>query len=212
MVEWADANDMEWFSVMLIVSYTFQWRVYSEFFRIAYIDIKFFNMDRPLGEQSLELTVNRRKNRPYRHALKRDCVCCQNKKKGEVQLGPKLCAVHRLYEFLKKDSVNTLAAKTQSPEFKLMQYIDVGKLNRMMKEVALAVGDPRAMSAETHGPRRGYACDLALAGASLSKILEEGDWRSESFRVYLESIRDQLHNRALMGILGDNSEDEGEDE
>ena len=52
MVEWADANDMEWFSVMLIVSYSFQWRVYSEFFRIAYIDIKFFNMDRPLGEQS----------------------------------------------------------------------------------------------------------------------------------------------------------------
>ena len=54
MVEWADANDMEWFSVMLIVSYICQWRVYSGFFRIAYIDIRFFNMDRPLGEQSLE--------------------------------------------------------------------------------------------------------------------------------------------------------------
>ena len=117
-------------------------------------------------------------------------------------LSPKLCAVHRLYEFLKKDTVNTLAARTQSPEFKLMQYIDVSRLNRIMKDVALAVGDPRAMSAETHGPRRGYACDLALAGAPLSKILEEGDWRSESFRLYLESIRDQLQNRALMGILG----------
>ena len=90
-----------------------------------------------------------------------------------------------------------------------MQYIDLGRLNRLMKEVALAVGDPRAMSAETHGPRRGYACGLALAGASLSKILEDGDWRSEAFRVYLESIRDQLHNRALMGILVDHSEDEG---
>ena len=93
-----------------------------------------------------------------------------------------------------------------------MQYINVGRLNRMMKEVALAVGDPRAMSAETHGPRRGYACDLALAGAPLSKILEEGDWRSESFRLYLESIRDQLQNRALMGILGDHSDDEGVEE
>ena len=88
-----------------------------------------------------------------------------------------------MYEFLKKDSVNTLAEKTQSPKLTLMQYIDVSRLNRMMKEVALAVGDPRAMSAETHGPRRGYACDLALAGAPLSKILEDGDWRSESFRV-----------------------------
>ena len=82
----------------------------------------------------------------------------------------------------------------------------------MMKEVTLAVGDPRAMSAEAHGPRRGYACDLALAGAFLSKILEDGDWRSESFRVYLESIRDQLHNRALLGTLGDHSDDEGEKE
>ena len=81
----------------------------------------------------------------------------------------------------------------------------------MKEEGASAVRDPRAMSAETHGPRRDYACDLALAGASLSKILENGDWRSESFRVYLESIRDQLHNRALMGILGDHSEDEGDD-
>ena len=76
----------------------------------------------------------------------------------------------------------------------------------------LAVGGPRAMSAETHGPRRGYACDLALAGAPLSKILEQGDWRSESFRLYLESIRDQLQNRALMGILGDHSDDEGVEE
>ena len=168
-------------------------------------------LDRPLGEQSLELTVNRRKNRPYRHALSRNCVRCQKNKKGEVMLGPKLCAVPKLYEFLKKDSVNTLAAKTQSPEFTPMQYNDVSRLNRMMKEVALADGDPRAMSSETHGPRRGYACDLALAGASLSKILENGDWRSESFRAYLESIRDQSHNRGLKGILGVHSEGEGYD-
>ena len=75
-------------------------------------------------------------------------------------------------------------------------------------DVALVVGDPMAMSAATHGMRRGYACDLALAGAPLQRILEEGDWRSEAFRVYLESVKDQLHNRALMGILGDNSDDE----
>ena len=81
-----------------------------------------------------------------------------------------------------------------------------------MKDVALAVGDPMAMSAATHGPRRGYASDLALAGAPLSKILEDGDWRSEAFRVYLESIRDQLRDRALMGILGDPSDEEGDEE
>ena len=67
---------------------------------------------------------------------------------------------------------------------------------------------PTAAHAASHGMRRGYACDLALAGASLKKILEEGDWRSEAFQGYLESIRDQLLNRALVGILGDNSDDE----
>ena len=80
--------------------------------------------------------------------------------------------------------------------------------HKFLKDVAYAAMDPMAPSAASHGMRRGYACHLALAGAPPQKILEDGDWRSEAFRGYLESIRDQLHNRALMGILGDNSDDE----
>lgn len=87
-----------------------------------------------------------------------------------------------------------------------MSYVDQKKLNQLLKDVAAAVGDPQARHAASHGMRRGYACDLASAGASLRSILEEGDWRSEAFRVYLESIKDQLHNRALVGILGYNSD------
>ena len=43
MVEHAESQGMEWLAVLLIVSYTFQWRVYSEYFKIAYVDIHFLN-------------------------------------------------------------------------------------------------------------------------------------------------------------------------
>ena len=63
------------------------------------------------------------------------------------------------------------------------------------------------MSAATHGMRRDYACDLAWAGALLEKILDDDFSRTQAFRKYIENIKDQLHNRALVGILGDNSDD-----
>ena len=208
MVEHAESQGMEWLAVLLIVSYTFQWRVYSEYFKIAYVDIHFHGMDKSLGEQKLELIVNRRKNRPYRHPLVRDCVCKFGGKKGEVKLGPKLCAVHRLWKYLQSDPVYNLAQATSSPQFLLMQSVNQSRLNRVLKDVALAIGDPMGLAAASHGMRRGYACDLAVAGASLKQILEDGDWRSEAFREYIASVKDQLHNRALVGILGDNSDDE----
>ena len=89
-----------------------------------------------------------------------------------------------------------------------MRSVNQSRLNRLLKDVAVAIGDPMGLSAAAHGMRRGYACDLALAGASLQKILGDVDWRSEALRAYIASIKDHLHNRALVGILGDNSEDE----
>ena len=137
-----------------------------------------------------------------------DCMRIYGGKKGEVKSGPKLCAVHRLWKFLNDDKVYDLARSTGSPQFCLMQSVNQLKGVGLLKDVGLAVGDPMGLSAATHGMRRGYACNLALAGASLQKILEEGDWRSEAFRAYIPSVKDQLHNRALVGILGDNSDDE----
>ena len=169
-------------------------------------------MDKPLGEQELELIVNRPKNRPHSHSLKRHCVCKIGGKKGEVKLGPKLCAVHRLWKFLSDDLAYNLARSTGSPQFCPMQSVNQSRMNRLLKDVAVAIGDPMGLSAAIHGMRRGYACDLALAVASLQKIPEDGDWRSEAFRAYIASIKDQLRNRALVGILGDHSDDEGEEE
>ena len=91
MVEHAESHGMERLAVLLAVCYTFQWRVYGEFLKIAYVDIIFHGTHKPLGEQKLELIVNRRKNRPYRHSLERDCVCKFGGKKEEVKSGPKLC-------------------------------------------------------------------------------------------------------------------------
>ncbi len=39
-----------------------------------------------------------------------------------------------------------MAKETKTPAFALLQYVDTGKLNRLMKDVALAVGEPMAMS------------------------------------------------------------------
>ena len=63
-----------------------------------------------------------------------------------------------------------------------MQTVNQNRSNKLLKEIALAVGDPMGLSAATNGMRRGYACDLALAGVSLQKILEDGDWKSEASR------------------------------
>ena len=103
MVEQAEAHGMEWLAVLFVVCYTPQWRVYSEAFTIAYVHIRFHGMDRRVGEQNLELIVHRRKNRPHEHSLTRDCMCIYGGKKGEVKLGPKLCAVRRFWEFLSDD-------------------------------------------------------------------------------------------------------------
>ena len=127
----------------------------------------------------MELIVNRRKNRPYRHSLERDYVCKFGGKKGEVNLGPKLCAVLRLWKFLSDDPVYDFAKCTRSSQFCLMQSVNQSRLNRLLKDVALAIGNPMGSSAATHGMRRGYACDLASAGASVRKNLEDGDWRSD---------------------------------
>ena len=69
-------------------------------------------MDRSLGERKLELMISRRKSHPHRHSLTRDCMCIYGGKRGEVKLGPKLCAVHRLWKFLRDDKVNDLAKST----------------------------------------------------------------------------------------------------
>ena len=81
-----------------------------------------------------------------------------------------------------------------------------------MKEVAAKVGDVHAAVAASHGLRRGHACDLALAGATLAEILEKGDWRSLAFKAYLESIKDELASQALMKLFGEVSDSEDDDE
>ena len=91
-----------------------------------------------------------------------------------------------------------------------MGEVDQSRVNDVLREVAYKVSDPDARLAASHGPRRGYACDLALYGASLATILEKGDWRSQAFQAYLESIKDELHSRQILRMVGDASDSDGE--
>ena len=94
----------------------------------------------------------------------------------------------------------------------MMSDIDQQKVIIVLKHVARLVGDDNHRLAATHGPRRGYTCDLALYGASLEEILERGDWRSPAFQEYLASIKDQLHSRQVMKMVGACSDSEVEDD
>jgi hypothetical protein len=44
----------------------------------------------------------------------------------------------------------------------------------------------------------------------LKDILRGGDWRSEAFRTYLESVREDLAGRAMIQLLGECSDSEDE--
>ena len=88
--------------------------------------------------------------------------------------------------------------------------VDQSRVNDVLREVAYKVSDPDARLAASHGLRRGHACDLALYGASLATILERGDWRSQAFQAYLESIKDELHSRQIMRMVGDHSDSDAE--
>ncbi len=216
MVDYCDdmfkrTGRLGWVSTFLIQCYVFQWRAFSEYFMIRYTDIHFDKMSEVLGSQKVLITVDGRKNRDRRHTVSRDCTCVYRKQKGEVPLGAKLCPVHRLFEYLKSDTGYLLSRTSGSRELRLMSEVDQQRVNDVLREVAYAVDDPDARLAASHGPRRGYACDLALYGASLATILEKGDWRSQAFQAYLESIKDELHSRQVMRMVGDCSDSDGED-
>ena len=168
-------------------------------------------MERPVGTQKLNITVDKRKNRKYRHTITRSCTCTARPKKGEVDLGVALCVVHVLYQYLQSDPFYALSKQSGSVDLRLMCDVDQSSLNKVLKDVAVAVGDVNALVAASHGFRRGFACDLALSGAQLSEILERGDWRSLAFKAYLDSIKDELASKAMMSMVGECSDSDEEE-
>ena len=201
---------MLWLKVLMIVCYVYQFRVFSEYFMLRYHDIRVEGLERPVGTQKLHLTVDGRKNRRYRHTITRDCTCRTGPKKGEVTLGEALCAVHVLYQYLQSDPFCALSKESGSVDLRFMCDVEQSTLNKVLKDVAVAVGDVNALVAASHGFRRGLACDLALAGAQLVAILERGDWRSLAFKAYLDSIKDKLASQAMMNMVGECSDSDEE--
>ena len=90
-------------------------------------------------------------------------------------------------------------------------HVEASSVNPLLKQVAREVGDKHWRRAGSHGPRRGAACDMARNPKSrLKDILRGGDWRSEAFRTYLESVREDLAGRAMIQLLGECSDSEDE--
>ena len=131
-------------------------------------------------------------------------------KQGQVPLGEELCAVHQFAEYLEKDPYYHLARKTDSTHLVVGGVLDHAAIIPALKNCARDCGDVNWRTAATHGPRRVFASDLALAGAKLKEILEAGDWRSPAFQDYIESVKDQLLRRAVTQMVGEAS-DGGED-
>jgi hypothetical protein len=191
MVAHATINNMEWLSIIMVVSYAFQFRVFSEFFKVKMSDIVFEDesghptMQGPSGRQTCTIWLNGRKNRPERHPLKRTRTCGRHDRSGP---GAMTCAVHRLYYFLMSDPLYSLYCQGQIPDNTLLSELPLSLVNRSLKLVAEKVGDVHFARAASHGFRRGAACDMARLGRPLSEIIIGGDWRSSAFRTYLESV------------------------
>ena len=200
----------EWLRVLILMAYVYQFRVFSEYLIIRYIDIQFVDMSLPLGVQKLIFKLDGRKNRRYRHPLERKCTCVVPPKKGEIPLGVDMCVVHQFYEYLKNDPYYALALRTDSPHLVIGGVLDHAAIIPAFKNCARECGDLDWQRAASHGPRRGFACDLALYGAKLKAILEGGDWRSPAFQDYLASIKDQLLSKAVMQMVGEASDSDEE--
>ena len=103
-----------------------------------------------------------------------------------------------------------MSRKAGYSDVRLMAYIKQGIVNPKLKAVALAVGDPNYAVAGSHGMRRAYACELALHGARVRDILDAGDWRSQAFRDYLESIKEEVAAKGLLQVVGEYSDSDEE--
>lgn len=123
-----------------------------------------------------------------------------------------MCPVHNYGIFLERAPIGKLRIGSPQlvPATTLMTGISPGQVNPLLKQAAKATGDPNWEDAESHGPRRGAACDLAPDGGNLADILAAGDWESAAFKAYLESIQDDLAGDATPSLLADQSEEECE--
>ena len=76
--------------------------------------------------------------------------------------------------------------------------------------MAVAV-DPWAPVPGSHGFRCGISPDAAMDGGILKEILAAGDWRSATFKAYINSVREDLSAVAVMTLPGETwgSDDEG---
>ena len=216
MVEWALSEEggkgsLPFFALLIILSYTFQFRVFAELFKLRIVDIEIEGEDEPLGQQKIRVWLDRRKNRPLRHDLWRPCTCKVKHEDGTS--GAVLCPVHNFLNLKEQlPSIRRMAHLTPAAQadLTLMDGFEPALVNPLIRDAARRTGDPLAERASSHGFRRGMACDLALERGKLGEILAAGDWRTATFRVYLESISSEMHAQALLHVLGETSDSEHE--
>ena len=116
--------------------------------------------------------------------------------------------VHQFHKFLTEDPMYPVAVRSQGNTLTISAAHDQSRLNLELKQCARAVGDPDASIAGTHGMRRGFARELALAGADPPTILERGDWRTAAFKAYIMSVQDKMVAQALLKMSGEHSDSE----
>lgn len=207
MIAWANGNGYYWLALPIALCWNFQFRCFSELFKLLYTNCEILGRERQLGKQSLRLTVDRRKNRRYKHSLTRHCssLVVKNDIPGTI-----MCPVRNFETFVEKAPIGKLRIGSPQlvPAATLMTGINSNQVNPLLKEAARAIGDPDWEGAGSHGPRRGAACDLAADGGNLAEILAAGDWKSAAFKTYLGSIQDDLAGDAILSLLADQSEEE----
>ena len=213
LIGWASTRPgYQWFHLMLVLAYNFQLRVFSELFAVLLEDCVIDRPSEPLGHQSLTLFLNRRKNQQYRHPLCRHCSCTRTIQNDARTPGAIFCPVHVFLSCYPLLPSGRMEQAGQSSGMRLMHGIPISQVNPTLKEASRDTGDPHWSSASSHGPRRGAGCDLAKEGGNLGEILAAGDWRSSAFKTYLASVEKDLAGDAILGLLGETSDSDLEED
>ena len=120
-----------------------------------------------LEDESLVLTLSRRKNRPQGSRLTRGCWCSES---------AITCPVHAIGRVIEEVEPGTA----------LFEGITSTAALTKLRETLQIAGVAKAGLYRCHDIRRGHAVDLQMSGAPLHTILAAGDWRSPAFLDYLD--------------------------
>ena len=175
-----------------VLAANFMLRVPSECLPLRFDNLELHSQMREVqdgGKIALEISLNRRKNKPQGSVMVRSCRCPQDSV---------VCPVHCVSELV--------VTQNRQRRGKLFSLSETGFVRTLREHLSyLQVDSPKLYS--SHSFRRGTAQELiASPGGRLVEVLKAGEWSSSSFLEYQD--REEIDQLALLDVICEEDEDE----